>query len=151
MMATHIAVDPGKSGAIVAIRHSGEIVSVDKMPQTESGVRDLFETIVRLSSPRSCYIEWVHSMPKQGVASSFKFGKGYGGVRMAAICNHLRIVDVTPRRWQKALNCLTGGDKNITKDLAQKMFPRIKVTHALADALLLAEYARRCEIEMSIL
>jgi hypothetical protein len=42
--------------------------------------------------------------------------------------------------WQKALGCLTKGDKNITKRKAQEMFPGIKVTHATADSLLIAHY-----------
>ncbi len=43
----------------------------------------------------------------------------------------------------KTLDCMTGGDKNVTKRKAQELFPEIKVTHAIADALLIGEYARR--------
>lgn len=35
------------------------------------------------------------------------------------------------------------GDKNVTKAAAQRLFPDQKVVHATADAMLLAEYARR--------
>jgi hypothetical protein len=35
--------------------------------------------------------------------------------------------------------------KNRHKDLAQRLFPKVKVTHAIADALLLAEWLRRRE------
>lgn len=41
------------------------------------------------------------------------------------------------------MGCLTNGDKNITKQRAQQLFPSAKVTHKIADALLLAEYCRR--------
>ena len=51
--------------------------------------------------------------------------------------------EVAPQVWQKVLGCLSRGDKNVTKAKAQQLFPAIKVTHAIADALLLAEYARR--------
>ena len=33
-------------------------------------------------------------------------------------------------------------DKNVTKNRAQQLWPTIKVTHAIADALLLGEYCR---------
>jgi hypothetical protein len=38
---------------------------------------------------------------------------------------------------------LTKGDKHISKQRAQQLFPSAKVTHAIADALLLAEYCGR--------
>ncbi len=38
---------------------------------------------------------------------------------------------------------LTKGDKNVSKRRAQELFPALKVTHAIADALLIAEFARR--------
>jgi hypothetical protein len=45
--------------------------------------------------------------------------------------------------WQGALECLSGGSKNVTKLRAQQLFPGEKVTHGSADALLIAEYGRR--------
>jgi hypothetical protein len=38
---------------------------------------------------------------------------------------------------------MSKGDKNVTKRRAQQLFPQLKVTHAIADALLIAEYGRR--------
>ena len=46
-------------------------------------------------------------------------------------------------RWQKYLGCLTKGDKNVSKAKAQELFPDLKITHAIADSLLIAEYGRR--------
>ena len=40
------------------------------------------------------------------------------------------------------------GDKNVTKRRAQELFPGARVTHAVADALLLAEYCRRLEVRI---
>jgi hypothetical protein len=37
---------------------------------------------------------------------------------------------------------MTKGNKNITKQKAQELFPGIKVTHAIADALLIATYGK---------
>lgn len=57
---------------------------------------------------------------------------------------------VAPSVWQRAF-VLAGGprDEGITakknrhKARAQELFPNLKITHACADALLLAEYCRR--------
>lgn len=62
---------------------------------------------------------------------------------------------VSPRKWQGFLSCSTKGNKNTTKDLAIKCFPFLNrecksgknkglpvstITHAVADALLIALY-----------
>jgi len=77
------------------------------------------------------------------VASSFKFGQGFGHLEMALTAAKIPFTYVTPQKWQKELGCLTGGDKNVSKSRAQQLFPHIKCTHAISDALLIAEYCRR--------
>lgn len=114
------------------------------MPDT---LQDLWELIENITGalPHRCkaYLEQVHSMPGQGVASSFKFGQGYGALEMALTAVGIAFERVTPQKWQKALGCLTKGDKNVSKRKAQELFPTMKVTHATADALLIAEWGRR--------
>lgn len=58
--------------------------------------------------------------------------------------------EVSPARWQKALRIPPRSKGENTKDWkrrlkgkAQQLFPREKVTLAVGDALLIAEYARR--------
>lgn len=51
--------------------------------------------------------------------------------------------EVTPQKWQQEMQCRSGGDKNVTKAAAQKRWPSDKITHANADASLIAEYCRR--------
>lgn len=112
-----------------------------KMPETE---RDVWEWLQgALGGSDFAYIERVHSMPKQGVASSFTFGRSYGFLRGCLIASGIPFEEVTPQTWQKALGCLSRGDKNVTKAKAQQLFPSLKITHATADALLIAEYGRR--------
>jgi Holliday junction resolvasome RuvABC endonuclease subunit len=136
-----IGIDPGQSGAIAAINSCGAVVGVVKNKETE---RDLWEAIARFTGFPSAFavIEHVHSMPKQGVASSFKFGTSYGFLRGLLIASEVRFTEVSPVKWQTAMKCRSKGDKNVTKARAQQLFPNVKSTHATADALLLAEYAR---------
>lgn len=142
-MKAFLGIDPGASGGIAILADGKEPYAI-KMPETE---RDVWDTIrgFRAWSDRDviAVIESVHAMPKQGVTSTFTFGKGYGGLRMALIAAAIPFREVQPRDWQKALGCLTGGDKNISKAKAQQLFPSLKITHATADALLLAEWLRR--------
>lgn len=107
-----------------------------KMPETERDVYNLLQSI----EPDFAVIEAVHSMPKQGVSSSFKFGRGYGFLRGCLIGSGVPFEEVTPQKWQTHLGCRSGGDKNVTKSFAQQKFPSLTITHATADALLIAFY-----------
>lgn len=138
-MKTYIGVDPGQSGGVSFIWPDGTFSH--PMPETERDIWEMF----KVDNPNDYFavIERVHSMPRQGVASSFKFGMSYGALRMALVASEIPFEDVTPQKWQKALGCLSGGDKNVTKQRAQSLFPQLKITHKTADSLLIAEYCRR--------
>jgi crossover junction endodeoxyribonuclease RuvC len=141
-MKTIIGIDPGQSGGIAWMNQRG--VEVIKMPDTERDIVDALRAMIyeapELERGVKCYLELVHSMPRQGVASSFKFGKGYGVLIGVLSALEIPFELVTPQKWQKAMGCMSKGDKNVTKRKAQQLFPRLKITHATADALLIAAY-----------
>ena len=140
---TIIGIDPGKSGGIAWI--SDGKPCVEKMPETLSDLWELIDSIKGASSPplgigqthAKAYIEQVHSSPQQGVKSAFTFGNGFGHLEMALTAAGIPFERIRPQAWQKALGCLTGGDKNVSKRRAQELFPSLKITHATADALLI--------------
>lgn len=141
-----IGIDPGASGGIASLQPDQPVggapeIETLKLTATERDVSDFLG--VRAYAHAHAYIERVHSMPKQGVSSSFKFGQNYGFLRGLLIALEIPFEEVTPQRWQKFMGCLTKGDKNVSKAKAQQLFPKLKVTHAIADALLIAEYGRR--------
>jgi len=138
-----------------------------KMPATEM---DLYELLKKFASwghlafknPIFCYLEKAQAFPggikfvkcprcsamlktkqAQGVVSTGKFLQQYGTIRGILTALHIPFETITANTWQKALGCQTRGDKNISKAKAQQLFPDIKVTHAKADALLIAEFCRR--------
>ena len=137
----YIGVDPGKSGAIAIVDSDGGVVNFIKGSETERDISDWLahetEEVV------AGVIEKVHAMPKQGVTSSFKFGYSFGFLSGMLIAHRVPFELVSPLKWQTAMSCRTGGDKNVSKAAAQRLWPSIKITHATADALLLAEYCRR--------
>ena len=134
-----LGLDPGYSGGCAVI--DGKHVDAFGWPETDA---DTAHTIAPFAGTDCfAYLESAHSMPKQGVSSSFKFGTHYGFLRAVLVCYKIPFVLIAPHKWQKEMGCLTRGDKNISKQKAQQLFPGIKITHATADALLIAEYARR--------
>ena len=135
-----LGIDPGKTGGIS--RHNGSDVSACKF--TDCTPADMYKLIHEFSRGQCvALIEKVHSMPKQGVKSSFTFGKNYGMLLMALTALEIPFEYVSPAVWQRYLKCKTGGDKKITRQKAQELFPHLKITHAIADALLIGEYYKR--------
>jgi len=146
------------------------IVEAYKMPATEMDLCDLLEDIIGPSDgfePHTfCYLEKAQAFPgtikvdrcyrcsavlktrqSQGVSSTFKFGMQYGTLKGILTALHIPFELIRPVDWQRALGCMTKGDKNISKAKAQQLFPDIKVIHATADALLIAEHCRRMRSE----
>ena len=142
-----IGIDAGVNGGIAW--HDGERARVAKMPAT---LQDLWEMVYNIKqdsfregpwAKTTAYLEQVHSSPQMGVKSAFTFGNGFGHLEMALTAAWIPFVRVSPQKWQGALGCRTGGDKNVSKARAQELFPDLKPTHATADALLIMEYGRR--------
>ena len=137
---TTIGIDAGKNGGIAWITDGKPCV--EKMPDT---LQDLWELFRDITSEGECraYLEQIHSSPQMGVVSSFTFGNGFGHLEMALTAAGIPFERVRPQVWQKAMGCMTRGDKNVSKRRAQELFPSIKVNHYIADALLIASYGAK--------
>ena len=143
---TTIGIDAGKNGGIAWITDGKPCV--EKMPDTLQDLWELIQdiysdTFIRNISTIKAYLEQVHSSPQMGVVSSFTFGNGFGHLEMALTAAGIPFERVRPQVWQKAMGCMTKGDKNVSKRKAQELFPSMKVTHATADALLIASYGTK--------
>ena len=139
-----LGIDPGLSGGLAVVGSDG-FVECCKMPPTE---KDVFTVIWGLTAGgrvSRAYIEKVHSMPHQGVASMFTFGMNYGLLRGFLLALEVPFEVVSPGVWQRAMGCLSKGNKNVTKARAQELYPALgkRITHATADALLIATYGLR--------
>jgi len=146
----YLGIDPGLSGGIAYVDDAGG-ANAWKMPATE---REILDLLIWLSDgiETTAMLERVGATPQMGVVSAFTFGKGYGGLLMALTAAGIPFDQVAPIKWQNVMEVRTPKDrraelghkdKNINKRRAEQLFPKIKVTHAIADALLLASYARR--------
>lgn len=141
----YFGIDPGVGGGIACVGDGEQFHGgTAKLKLKDATEADVVEWMRYVNVDEACaVIERVSSSPQMGVVSSFTFGRSYGFLRgvLAGLC--IAYVEVRPQAWQKAMGCLTKGDKNVTKALAQQLYPGEKVTHATADALLLATYCRR--------
>lgn len=141
MYKNFIGVDPGKTGAIAVVSDIWEDAEVFDMPETKKGLRRMADKLSEYTQAL-VVIEDVHAIRGARANSTFEFGRQKGLVEMAfCLMPNERVYPVT---WQKALKCLTGGDKKISYNKAVELFPNTDgITKSNADALLIAEYARR--------
>ncbi len=146
-----VGIDPGIKGGIAMIY--GDKYTAIPMPAT----RLQLYTVLKLwadtygQTGKTTTVESVHSMKGQGVASTFKFGKGYGEVLGVCTALGFQIVEPTPQAWKKAMLAGTDKSKDASIQAAENLFPQInlvpercrKPSDGMAEALLLAEYGRR--------
>ena len=140
---TFLGIDPGKTGGIASVDEDGTPLKWLAMPITPAEV--LLELQSYSTGPICAVLEYASASPQMGTVSAFTYGRGYGMLEMALLAANIPYQTKRAQSWQGALGCLSGGDKNVTKRMAQQLFPAIadRITHATADALLMAEYARR--------
>lgn len=142
----HIGIDPGTNGGIAVLDDSGAVIFLRKMPETP---QDLIDALRRFSDDSCCTLEKVGGMPGNGGMAMFNFGKGYGHLEMALLALKIPTETVTPQKWEKTyqLGASRGVKKtewkNRLKAKAQQLFPGERITLAVCDALLIAEYGRR--------
>lgn len=140
-----LGIDPGVSGALTILTLHGQYKGSIKLNETHRDVWDWLDEYRRLVA--FAVLEKVGPMPRQGVSSTFKFGMSYGGLIMLLVAAEIPHEYATPAKWQKRLGCMSKGDKNVTKIRAQQLWPGDRgpkrITHAIADSMLIAEYARR--------
>lgn len=144
-MKTYIGIDPGKSGALALLTEDGQCTVV---PFHESA----YITILSAASGPSsvCCLEKVGAMPGQGVVSMFNFGHNLGYIEGLLQAFDIPYQLVPPQTWKKEF-CVTS-DKNTSIEVCRKLFPHVcllptaksrKPSDGMAEAMLLAEYARR--------
>lgn len=153
----YVGIDPGQTGAVSIIEHGRARVFDTPVQQVKSGrsvkndyVPAAMADLLRFLPPieTHCFLELVHSMPKQGVSSTFQFGKGYGiwlGILGAL---GIPFTLVTPQAWKKEL--MQGqADKDAARGRAVQLFPYLsgelsrKKDIGRADALLICFYGSK--------
>jgi len=104
--------------------HDDVPVFVDNI-RTVNGMLDAtaFAHAVEDMKVQCMVVEDVHSMPKQGVSSTFKFGMGCGIIHGVAGALRLPLTLVTPNKW-KAFHRLHGPNKEASRCLAIRKWPQ---------------------------
>ena len=121
-----MAVDPGAiSGAIALFHEDGEIFVGDLAVVDGQLDAAALSRVVRDTRVSIAVVERVGAMPKQGIASTFKFGFACGVIRGILMAHCIPTHYVTPPIWKKHFN-LIGKDKEASRELAIRMYPGLR-------------------------
>ena len=144
-----LGIDPGSSGGLALVENNlnalPKIILALRMPtvtiygkkiiDTKKIARELQDHPIEVT-----IIEKVHAMPKQGVTSSFQFGRNFGGIETLSYLYSNRVDYVAPAIWKKSLGL--GTSKKESLDLARLKFGDSELWHlksndGIAEAALL--------------
>ena len=135
----YIGIDPGKTGAVAILDDKGNYINV-----LDFGQEGLMSTLIGYApAVKFAYLEKVHSMPGQGVVSTFSFGENFGWWQGVLGSLGIPYTTIRPQDWMKkySLQKSSSSDKP-GLEVARKLFPEahlhLKKHHNRADALLIA-------------
>jgi hypothetical protein len=143
MVDTYIGIDPGVMGGIAILDAFAGGLTVYKMPSSTEEILTLLHQLTQGKKYCHVILEQVHASPQMGVSSAFTFGRMFG--QLEAFVHSLpegkTFELVTPQKWQATLDCRTGGDKHVSLQKAETLFPGTKgINLKTADAALLAYF-----------
>lgn len=151
-----LGVDPGITGALAWVDEDGKLVAVEDMPVVtlKSGKRtsnkvspQLLSDLVwhREKDTKAAVVEQVGAMPKQGVVSTFNFGRSFGLIEGVLAGATLRTYYASPAHWIRAMGINNGKDGSRAMAMREwpeqaKLFARAK-DNGRSDAALIALWA----------
>ena len=144
-----LGIDPGSTGGLAVVENNlntlPQLTLAIKMPTVNIYGKKIIDT-KKIAKELNNYvidvsiIEKVHAMPRQGVTSSFQFGRSFGGIETLCYLYSKRVDYVAPAVWKKSLGL--GPSKRESLDLARLKFGdsklwSIKSNDGIAEAALL--------------
>lgn len=150
----YIGIDPGKSGAcaMLGVGDGGQQVSVFAWDSERfvAEMRAVGKQVRDHGMKALACVEKVGARPKQGVVSTFSFGKSAGFIEGVLVSCGVPYQLVVPRRWKHTFGL--NNDKSESIETCKRLFPGICLkrndrcrveSDGMAEALLIAEFARR--------
>ena len=156
-----VGIDPGNTGGLAVVDEYGDVMGWTRMPilkvgkKTEIDIKKLKDflpyPIIGETHKIKVVIEEVTSFG-MGRTSAFTFGKNVGVLLGVVGTLGFPILRPRPQQWQKVmLDGLPKGEdiKSSSTAMARRLYPQmddllsVKANQGIADAVLMAEWARR--------
>ena len=152
-----LGIDPGIAGAVAVIEIADgivgiapKLVDVVDIPILGTAAKTRVDAIglrnwIASYHPDFAGVERAGSMPRQGVASAFKYGRAAGTIEGVIACCGIPMVLVEPSKWKRTFHL--NSDKEASRQLAIGLFPHahnqlnLRRHHQRAEAMLIALFA----------
>jgi hypothetical protein len=156
----YLGIDPGKKGFMCLYNANYSGYSHYPLFEGNRLNREMLDTLAKLAETYTimAVVEQVHSMPHQGVASTFSFGTNYGMIIGALETLGIPYVTVTPGKWQKFI-CeavdKASNPKQMHYNAARRLFPNMDFRRSercktwddnKVDSTLICEYGIRKQL-----
>ena len=156
-MKCFIGIDAGITGGLCVIDDADRLLLLETCPKTLKGQWEALQrtkTCLAGGAHRTqvCAIESVHSRPGQSAQSTWTFSGNYHAWLMALVAAQIPYQQISPQRWMKHFGVTerhsgTAAERKKRRKIqilhmAESRYPSTKITLALADAVMLAVYAR---------
>lgn len=163
-----IGIDPGITGAIAQLGHSGEYLRLEDLPTMNRGqAKGYVKRQINGAALADLFNEWIGGFDRNevivlcevpiafpglhasAIAASFH---GAGVIEGVAVAKRLVLHMVPPTDWKKALKegpdkIKLGRDKEASRAAAIRLYPEASLTrikdHNRAEALLIAKYGHQ--------
>jgi len=150
-------IDPGLNGAISIVAQensaAARVVDAFDVPLLGSGAKLRVDVIavqewLLRHGPTAAFIERAGVMPRQGVASGFKYGRATGALGAVITVCAIPLEIIEPSIWKRFFK-LPGKDKEAARQRAISLFPAAhhlfarRKDHQRAESALLALYGLR--------
>ena len=172
-MKHYIGIDPGSKGYISVLDDGGAFIdSLAIEDSTDQDIVQFFKSEMSSGNRYVATMEDVHSMPGQGVATTFAFGRNVGFLQGILVALQIPYTLVTPRKWQKEMWIAADHVETTIKDkkgqpkrivlpkptsinAATRLFPSVDLRKSersknphdgKCDSLLIALYAKRINL-----
>lgn len=145
-----VGIDPGMKGGVAWFCTISMEYGCTLMPATRRQLYVLLNDLQTTFGSMRAIVESVHSMPGQGVSSTFKFGKGCGEILGILTALNAEIIEPTPQAWKKIVLAGTDKSKDAAIQVAENLYPDIqlvpkgcrKPSDGMADAVCMMHYGR---------
>jgi len=148
-----LGIDPGLTGAW-AVVNGDDLEAIQDMPVWKPGKREMIDPRVlsdqlRMAEFGKIIIEKAQPMPKQGVSSTFRYGRCMGIIEAVAYHFEVPVHFISPVQWKRKAR-LIKQDKDMSRALARTLWPKFderfrKVKdHGKAEAALIAYFGVQC-------
>jgi crossover junction endodeoxyribonuclease RuvC len=123
-----LGIDPGVTGGWAVVSSTGDLLAVGDITNDGNGrvataplIAELYQVFEAHPVARAI-VEDVHSMPKQGVSTGFKFGRAAGVAETIPIALGVGVELIAPSTWKRTMG-MPKGDKDGARQEAMRRWP----------------------------